>query len=87
MKDAKPMAAIIKKAKRPLLVIGPMALELQLDGRAFIEYLVDVAKSANVPICATAHTKKKLMELGIARKVPTTSWKSSTISRIPSGKV
>ena len=66
MKDAKPMAAIIKKAKRPLLVIGPMALELQLDGRAFIEYLVDVAKSANVPICATAHTKKKLMELGIA---------------------
>ena len=69
MKDATPLAKIIKKAERPLLVIGPRALEMEIEGRSFIEYLVDIAKAANIPICATAHTKKKLLELGIFHPV------------------
>jgi acetyl-CoA decarbonylase/synthase complex subunit epsilon len=65
MTDAKPLAKIIKKAARPLLVIGPRALEVEIDGRFFIEYLVEIARVGRIPICATAHTKKKLLELGI----------------------
>jgi acetyl-CoA decarbonylase/synthase complex subunit epsilon len=65
MKDAGPLAKIIKKAERPLLVIGPEALEIEINGKPFIEYLVEIARAGNIPICATAHTKKKLLELGV----------------------
>jgi acetyl-CoA decarbonylase/synthase complex subunit epsilon len=65
MKDAAPLVKIIKKAARPLLVIGPQALEVEIDGRTFIEYLVEIARAGKIPICATAHTKKKLLELGV----------------------
>ncbi len=65
MKDATPLAKIIKKAERPLMVIGPRALEVEIDGRPFIEYLVEIAKAGQIPICATAHTKKRLLELGV----------------------
>jgi len=65
MKDATPLAKINKKAARPLLVIGPRALEMEIDGKLFIEYLVEIAKARKIHICATAHTKKKLLELGI----------------------
>src|SRR4030042_1528870 len=65
MKEAAPLIKIIKKAARPLLVIGPQALEVEIDGKPFIEYLVAIARAGKIPICATAHTKKKLMELGI----------------------
>ncbi|RLA80798.1 MAG: CO dehydrogenase/acetyl-CoA synthase complex subunit epsilon [Deltaproteobacteria bacterium] len=64
MKDPKALAKIIKKASRPLMVIGPKALTIQIDGKAFIEYLVEIAKAADIPICATAHTKGKVEELG-----------------------
>jgi acetyl-CoA decarbonylase/synthase complex subunit epsilon len=65
MKEAGPLAKTIKKAEKPLLVVGPRALEIEIDGKLFIEYLVEIAKVANIPICATAHTKKKLLELGM----------------------
>jgi acetyl-CoA decarbonylase/synthase complex subunit epsilon len=65
MKEAAPLVKIIKKAARPLLVIGPQALEVQVNGRPFIEYLVELARAGKIPICATAHTKKKLLELGV----------------------
>jgi acetyl-CoA decarbonylase/synthase complex subunit epsilon len=65
MKEAEPLVKIIKKAARPLLVIGPQALEVEVNGRPFIEYLVELARAGNIPICATAHTKKKLLELGV----------------------
>jgi len=38
---------------------------MSLDGRLLMEYAVDIVKAANIPVCATAHTKKKLLELGI----------------------
>ena len=65
MKEAAPLIKIIKKAARPLLVIGPQALEVTINGKLFIEYLVEIARAGKIPICATAHTKKKLLELGI----------------------
>jgi len=65
MKDPKPLAKIIKRAKRPLMVVGPRALTTQIEGKSFIEYLVEIAKAGNIPVCATAHTKGKLEELGL----------------------
>ncbi|RLB07419.1 MAG: CO dehydrogenase/acetyl-CoA synthase complex subunit epsilon [Deltaproteobacteria bacterium] len=55
----------IAKAKRPLLVLGPRLLEWSLDGKIVLEYALDIAKAANIPICATSHLKGKLTELGV----------------------
>ena len=65
IEDADEYAHLIKRAKRPLLVVGARTLTMSLDGRLLIEYAVDIANSINIPVCATAHTKKKLLELGL----------------------
>ena len=58
-------ADLIKKAKRPLLVLGARVLEDGLLHKPLMEYAVELARAANMPICATAHTKKRLLEQGI----------------------
>ena len=63
--NAEEYAAIIKKAQRPLLVLGPRCVELKLDGKAVIEYGVEIAKVRNIPICATSQVKGKLTEMGV----------------------
>lgn len=65
IEDPAESAKIIKRAKRPLFVLGARTLEWALGGKLVIEYAVEIAKAANMPICATAHTKKKLLELGV----------------------
>ena len=65
IEDAEEYAHMIKRARRPLLVLGPRILTMSLEGRPLVEYAVDIAKAGNLPVCATAHTKKKLLELGI----------------------
>jgi len=56
---------LIKKAKRPLLVLGPLLLKWSLDGKLLLEYALEIAKAANIPICATSHVRAKLAELGV----------------------
>ena len=65
IEDADEYAHLIKRAKRPLLVLGPRILTISLDGRLLADYAVDIANAGDIPICATAHTKKKLLELGV----------------------
>ena len=65
IEDHAEYALLIKKATRPLLVVGPRALTMSLDGRPVIDYAADIAKSLNIPVCATAHTRKKLVESGV----------------------
>lgn len=71
IEDAEEYANLIKRAKRPLLVLGARVLTMSLDEKLLIEYAIDIAKVANIPICATAHTQKKLIELGV---VPDSSY-------------
>lgn len=65
IEDASEYAGFIRKAKRPLLVLGPLLSEWSLDGKLLIEYALEIAKTANIPICATAHVKGKMTELGV----------------------
>ena len=65
MEDPQMLGKIMKKAERPLLVFGPRCLEIALDGKFAVEYGVEIAKALGAAICATAHTKKKLLELGV----------------------
>jgi len=65
IEDAEEYASLIKRAKRPLLVLGPRLLQWSLDGKLLLEYALEIAKTANIPICATAHVRGKMVELGI----------------------
>ncbi len=65
IEDAGEYAHLIKRARRPLLVLGPRTLTMSLDGKLLMEYAVAMVKAISVPVCATAHTKKKLLELGV----------------------
>jgi len=55
----------IKKAQRPLIVLGAQLLQWSLDGKSALEYAVDISKAANFAICATGHLKGKLTELEV----------------------
>ncbi|PIW39909.1 MAG: CO dehydrogenase/acetyl-CoA synthase complex subunit epsilon [Chloroflexi bacterium CG_4_10_14_0_8_um_filter_46_9] len=65
IEDPSQYADFIQKAKRPLLVLGPLLSQWSLDGKLLIEYALEIAKAANIPICATAQVKGKLTELGV----------------------
>ncbi|MDI6775698.1 MAG: CO dehydrogenase/acetyl-CoA synthase complex subunit epsilon [Syntrophales bacterium] len=65
IEDAGEYAKLIKRAKRPLLVLGPLLVKGSLNGRFLIEYAFEIAKSASIPICATGHVKVKMMEAGV----------------------
>ena len=65
IEDAEEYTSLIKRAKRPLLVLGPRLLQWSLDGKLLLEYALEIAKTANIPICATAHVRGKMVELGI----------------------
>jgi anaerobic carbon-monoxide dehydrogenase, CODH/ACS complex subunit epsilon len=47
--------AMIKRAARPLLIVGSNATERWMEGRQLIDYLIDFANASKVPVVATAH--------------------------------
>lgn len=63
--DASEYAALIKQARRPLLVLGPKLLETSLGGKLLLEYALELAKAVDMPTCATAHVKGKMVELEV----------------------
>jgi len=65
IEDAEEYAQLIKRARRPLLVLGPKILTVSVEGKPLSEYAVELAQALNIPVCATAHTSKKLLEMGV----------------------
>jgi acetyl-CoA decarbonylase/synthase complex subunit epsilon len=57
MAITKPEVAVslIKRATRPILIVGSAAVERELEGRLLIDYLIDFANASKVPVVATAH--------------------------------
>ncbi len=56
--------AMIKKAQRPLLIVGSYATERWMEGKQLIEYLIDFAKASKVPVVATAHMVGEFLKRG-----------------------
>ncbi len=65
IEDPAEYAHLIKRAKRPLLLVGSWCLTTTLGDKLLLEYAVEIARTLDIPICATAHTQKKLLELGV----------------------
>ena len=56
--------ALIKKAQRPLLIVGSNATERCMEGKQLIEYLIDFANASKVPVVATAHMVGEFLKRG-----------------------
>ena len=65
IEDPGEIAHYILNAKRPLLVLGPKILDENPGGKPLVELAVEISRALNIPICATAHTPKKLREMKV----------------------
>ncbi len=63
---AKPEVAVamMKKATRPVLVVGSNATERCMEGKLLIEYLIDFARASKIPVVATAHMIGEFLKRG-----------------------
>ena len=59
------VVAMVKKAKRPLLVVGHEAAELDVGGQKLIDYAIRISQQGRIPIVATAHTIREFIKKGI----------------------
>jgi len=56
--------AMIKRASRPLLIVGSNVTERWMEGKQAIEYIIDLAKASKVPVVATAHMVGEFIKRG-----------------------
>jgi anaerobic carbon-monoxide dehydrogenase, CODH/ACS complex subunit epsilon len=56
--------AMIKKAQRPLLIVGSNATERYMEGKQLIEYMIEFAQASKVPVVATAHMVGEFLKRG-----------------------
>ena len=50
------VVAMVKRAKRPILIVGHLAAEDYSDDVKMIDYAIRMSKAAGIPVVATAHT-------------------------------
>jgi acetyl-CoA decarbonylase/synthase complex subunit epsilon len=56
--------AIIKKAARPILVVGSNVIDHFMEGKPAIDFIIDLAKASKVPVVATAHMVGEFLKRG-----------------------
>ncbi len=56
--------AMIKRAQRPLLIVGSNAIKRPMEGRQLIDFLIDLANASKVPVVATAHMVGEFVKRG-----------------------
>ncbi len=65
IEDPVEYAYYIKRAKRPLLIIGAKSIQDPIGDKLEIDYALEIRKIINIPIVATAHTLMKFHQMGI----------------------
>jgi acetyl-CoA decarbonylase/synthase complex subunit epsilon len=56
--------AMIKRAIKPLLIVGSNATERWMEGKQLIDYIIDLANASKVPVVATAHMVGEFLKRG-----------------------
>ncbi len=56
--------AMIKRARHPVLIIGHLAAEIDLDDRKMLDYLLELAQKGNIPVIGTAHINREILKRG-----------------------
>jgi len=58
------VVAMVKRAKRPILVVGHLAAEDYSDDVKMIDYAIRLSKTAGIPVVATAHMVTEFIKKG-----------------------
>jgi acetyl-CoA decarbonylase/synthase complex subunit epsilon len=56
------VAAMVKRAKRPILIVGHQASEDYSDDVKMIDYAIRMSNTAGIPVVATAHTTSAFLK-------------------------
>jgi acetyl-CoA decarbonylase/synthase complex subunit epsilon len=67
------VVTMIKKAKRPILLVGHSVVEKATDEKATIDLVIQLAQKGKIPVVATAHTVGEFLK----RNYKPASWMSS----------
>ncbi len=59
------VVATVKKAKRPVLIVGHQAAEEYSEDVRMIDYAVRMSRAAKIPIVATAHVVSEFVKRGV----------------------
>jgi acetyl-CoA decarbonylase/synthase complex subunit epsilon len=62
------VVAMVKKAKRPILIVGHEAVDSDLGEEKLIDYIIRLAKTAKIPVVATAHIVGEFVKRGYSPK-------------------
>jgi len=57
-------AVMIKKAKRPIMIVGHKAAEIAFEDKKLIDFVIELARKAKIPIVATAHITSEFLIRG-----------------------
>jgi len=63
------VVAMVKRAKRPILIVSHQAAEDYSDDVKMIDYAIRMSKSAGIPVVATAHTVREFIKRGFMSAV------------------
>jgi len=58
------VVAMIKQAKRPILIAGHKTAETRMKNKKLIDYIIKLAENANIPIVATAQVAGEFLKRG-----------------------
>jgi len=58
------VVAMVKKAKRPIIVVGHLAADDYSDDIKMIDYAILLSKTAGIPVVATAHMTSEFIKRG-----------------------
>ena len=58
------IVALVKKAKRPILIVGHLAAEDYSDNVKMIDFAIRMSKATGFPVVATAHTVSEFIKRG-----------------------
>lgn len=58
------VAAIVKRAKRPLMIVGHLAAEDYSEDAKMIDYAIRISNTARIPVVATAHVVSEFIKRG-----------------------
>jgi anaerobic carbon-monoxide dehydrogenase, CODH/ACS complex subunit epsilon len=53
--------AMIRRAKRPILIVGHGILEYEVEGNRLIDCLIELARKGKIPVVVTASTNKEFL--------------------------
>jgi len=58
------VVAMVKRAKRPILIVGHEAAETEMGGKRLLDYAIRISEVGKIPMVATAHVVGEFVKKG-----------------------